>query len=241
SIHLGPSVHVTCRRGGETHRGTAVHGDIDIIPSGMPSRWEMNESDTILALSVSQALLQAGAEALDADTSRVEIRNEFQVRDPHLENIAWALNTEMEFGFPSGRVYLDGLAMSVAARLVGSHSSLGRLHQQPSGRLSDRRLREVLSFIEDNLSRDISLAEIACVACVSVSHLKSLFRESFGVPVHQYVIRRRLERAKALLGEGKLSINEIALESGFAHQSHLARHMRRVLGVSPSALRNMLR
>jgi AraC family transcriptional regulator len=62
-----------------------------------------------------------------------------------------------------------------------------------------------------------------------------------GLPVHQYLIRQRVERAKGLLGEDKLSISEIALEAGFAHPSHLARHMRRVLGVSPKALRDLLR
>src|SRR5260370_37277797 len=55
SIHVGPSVEISCRRGGYRHRGTAVHGDIDIIPSGTPSSWEMKGKDTILALGVSRS------------------------------------------------------------------------------------------------------------------------------------------------------------------------------------------
>jgi len=74
------------------------------------------------------------------------------------------------------------------------------------------------------------------VVGLSVSHFKVLFREAVGLSPHQYLIRRRVERAKNLLGEGKLSICQIATESGFAHQSHLARHMHRVLGVAPKAL-----
>jgi AraC family transcriptional regulator len=54
------------------------------------------------------------------------------------------------------------------------------------------------------------------------------------------VIKRRVERAKTLLGEG-MPISQTALETGFAHQSHLARHMRRLLGVSPSEVRPILR
>ena len=99
----------------------------------------------------------------------------------------------------------------------------------------------MLCYIEDNLSQDISLRDVAAVAGLSASHFKSLFRESVGLPVHQYLIRRRVERAKSLLGEGKMPISQIAFETGFAHQSHLARHMRRLLGVSPKALRQMLR
>lgn len=245
AIHIGASVQGSCRRGGFTHRGLAVHGDIEIIPAGTPSVWEVNEKDTYLALSLAPELLDMVAEELEIDPDRVEIRNRFSVRDTQLESIAWALKAEMESGYPSGRLYLDSLAVSVAARLVSSHSSVS-VESSPasrlmSGRMSGRRLRAVLTFIEDNLNKELPLTEIAGAAGLSVSHFKSLFRESVGMPAHQYLIRRRVERAKSLLAEGKLSISQIAFETGFAHQSHLARHVRRVLGVSPRALREMLR
>lgn len=241
SIHFGPSVHIACRRGGASHRGTAVHGDIDIIPAGTPSFWELKEKDTALILSVSPELINTVAEGFDFDPSRIEIRNRFQMRDSQLENIGWALKAEMESGYPCGNLYLDSLAVSVAARLVRCHSSISAESEKPNGRLLGRRLKDVISYIEDNLSQNISLDDIASVAGLSVSHFKSLFRESVGLPVHQYVIRRRVERAKSLLGEGKMPISQIALETGFAHQSHLAHHMRRLLGVSPKTLREMLR
>jgi AraC family transcriptional regulator len=219
-----------------------VHGDIDIIPAGLPSLWEINRKDTALVLSVAPELLAVVAGEFDLDPCRIEIRNRFQVRDAQLENLGWALKAEMECGYPSGRLYVDGLALSVATRLVRAHNSrsLPELGEQNGG-LSDRRLRQVLSYIEEHLSQDISLGDIAAVAGLSVSHFKSLFRESVGLPAHQYLIRRRVDRAKSLLHEGKLSVSQIALETGFAHQSHLAHHMRRVLGVSPKKLRAMLR
>ena len=67
-----------------------------------------------------------------------------------------------------------------------------------------------------------------------MSHFKALFRQSLGLPVHQYVVRRRVDRARALLLEGQLPLCQIALESGFAHQSHMARWMRRLLAVTPT-------
>jgi AraC family transcriptional regulator len=60
------------------------------------------------------------------------------------------------------------------------------------------------------------------------------------MPVHQYVIQRRVERAKTLLMQKGLSMAEIALAAGFAHQSHMARHMRRVLGLPPQAMKRLL-
>ena len=221
-----------------------VHGDVEIIPAGTPGVWEIREKDSYLSLSVSPEILSTVAEQLDLDPRRIEIRNRFQFRDAQLESLGWALKAEMESGYPSGQLYLDGLAVSVAARLVRCHSSVSSLSVNEGKsirRMSDRRLREVLIYIEDNLSQNLSLADIAEVAGLSVSHFKSVFRESVGMPAHQYLIRRRVERAKSLLGEGKMSISQIACETGFAHQSHLARHMRRLLGVSPTTLRETLR
>jgi AraC family transcriptional regulator len=105
--------------------------------------------------------------------------------------------------------------------------------------MSSRKLKQVLSYIEDNLHHDLSLHEIAGVAGLSVSHCKSVFRQTMGVPIHQYIIQRRVEHAKALLCKSELSITEIAHTTGFAHQSHLANHMRRVLGFSPKAVRKL--
>ncbi|MCI0388228.1 MAG: AraC family transcriptional regulator [Acidobacteria bacterium] len=241
SIHAGPPVEVSCRRAGYYHCGTSVHGDIHIIPGDTPSTWEVKGNDTFLTLSVSPALLKRVAEDLGLDPNGIEIRNRFQVRDTQLENIGWALKEEMRCGYPCGQLYLDSLAVAVAARLIRYHSSKSAEMRRPNKRLSDRRLRQVFDYIEDNLAGDISLSDLAAVVDLSVSHFKVLFREAVGLSPHQYLIRRRVERAKDLLGDGKLSISQIATETGFAHQSHLARHMHRVLGVSPKAMREMLR
>ncbi|HXG93773.1 MAG TPA: AraC family transcriptional regulator, partial [Blastocatellia bacterium] len=118
SLHVGASVQMSCRRGGANYRGTAVHGDIDIIPAHTPGLWEIKQKDTAFVLSLSPQLIKLAAEEFDFDPSRVEIRNRFLVRDTQLENIGWALKSEMECGYPSGRLYVESLAVSVAARLV---------------------------------------------------------------------------------------------------------------------------
>jgi len=241
SIHAGSPVQISCRRAGHYYSGTSLHGDIHIIPADTPSVWEVKGKDTFLTLSVSPALLQRVAEELGLDPDGIEIRNRFQVRDTQLENIGWALKEEMDCGYPCSQLYFDSLAVAVATRLICFHSSKAVEMRRPNKRLSDRRLRQVFDYIEDNLARTISLGDLAAVVGLSVSHFKVLFREATGLSPHQYLIRRRVERARSLLGEGELSISQIAIETGFAHQSHLARHMHRVIGVSPKTLREMLR
>ncbi len=236
SIHVGPPVEISCHRAGHHYRGTSIHGDIHVIPAATPSVWEVKGDDTFLTMRVSPALLNRVAKELGLDPDGIEIRNRFQARDTQLENIGWALSEEMKCGYPCGQLYYDSLAVAVATRLICYHSSKSVDIKRPNKRLSDRRLRQVFDYIEDNIAGNISLGDLAAVVGLSVSHFKVLFREAVDLSPHQYLIRRRVERAKNLLGEGKLSICQIATESGFAHQSHLARHMRRVLGVTPKAL-----
>jgi len=234
-IHLGPSVDIACRRGGHSHRGLVVHGDIDIVPPHIPSRWEVKQKDTALVISVDGALLRAVAEERGTDIQRVEILNRFQMRDRRIEHIGWALKAEIE-SRATGRLYTDSLATALAVCLVERHSSVSRFKETKAS-LSGRKLRLVLAYIEDNLTRDLSLRTLASLADIGISQFKKAFRESRGVPVHQYVIERRVDRAATLLRSSSLPIGQIATETGFAHQSHLARHLRRVTGVSPLELR----
>ena len=239
-IHVGPSVHIACQRGERRHCGITVHGDIDIVPAGVPARWEVRERDTALVVVVPIPLLRAAAEQLGRDPVQVEVVNRFQVRDPQIEHIGWALKTEMEAGYPNGLPYLDSLGRALSVHLLNHHSPEPRESGVVTGGMSGRRLKDLIAYVEDNLAGDLSLPRIAAVAGLSVSHCKAAFRKSTGQPVHQYVIQRRVERARELLTAGGLSILQVALETGFAHQSHLAYHMRRVLGISPKAVRDRL-
>jgi len=124
-----------------------------------------------------------------------------------------------------------GLALSV--HLLARY----RAPVEPRAGLSVQQLRRVSDHIEAHLDQRLSLAQLARVAGVSASHFKTLFKRSTGLPAHAYVIQRRVERARVLLARGDLPASQIALEVGFSHQSHMARHMRRILGVTPASFR----
>lgn len=252
AVHVGAAARITCRRAGQTHTGSAVHGDIDLIPVHTASHWTMHDgNDTALIIALPTAVIDDVATRQELDPRRIELRNRFQMRDPQLENISWALRSEMQTGFPSGRIYTDSLAVSMAARLIAQHSSLapgqaaattlaGHASGQTGG-LGGRRLRQTLAFIEDHLAEtsELSLTSIAAQAGISASHLKSAFRTSVGMPVHQYVLERRIDRAKDMLMKGDRTVLEIALATGFSHQGHLARHMRRSAGLTPKQMQRL--
>lgn len=227
-----------CRRSGQRHRGTAIHGDLEIIPPNLHGVWELKAADTALVIAVKLGLLEHAVEESGADPSMLRVLNRFKARDPQIEHIGWALKAEMEAGFPSGKLYVDSLATALAARIVKKHSSLALPSPAFAAPMPARKLKAVLTYLEDNLSQDIGLRELADFAGLSISHFKVIFRKSVGMPPHQYLIRRRVERAAMQLRNGDLPIGQIALDNGFCHQSHLAAHTRRVFGASPQQLRD---
>jgi AraC family transcriptional regulator len=100
-----------------------------------------------------------------------------------------------------------------------------------------RKMEQALAFIDSHLSDKLTLPHIAEAFCVSPHHFAHVFREVFGVAPHQYVIRRRVERAKKLLDTTDLPIVEIALSVGCANQSHFSALFHRVTGLTPHSYR----
>ena len=236
-MHLGASVEVRCTRGGTVRQGREVAGDLDIIPARTASYWELKQEGTALVMCVPDELLRAVALQLDRDPNDIEIADRFQMRDPVIEHIGWTLKADIDSNLAGGRLLRDSLGVALAARLLQRHYRGSLPMREVRGGLSHTKLERVIAHIEDNLASKLSLPAIAEIAGMSVSHLKTLFRNSTGVPVSEYVLRRRVERAQLLLRNQRFSIAEIAVATGFAHQSHLARHMHRILGYTPSSLR----
>lgn len=107
----------------------------------------------------------------------------------------------------------------------------------PVGSLTARKLAMVLAYIDQNISEPLTLEMMAQVASISASHFSDLFRQCMGQSPHQYLMARRVEKAKDLLASTDLSIAEVAANVGFADQSHLTRLMRRFTGLTPRMLR----
>jgi AraC family transcriptional regulator len=236
-LHLGTPVPVSYRAGRVERDGVRLHGQFCVVPGGSSTRWTVSKPATSLLLRLAPAHLRATAEEMGLGSCMFDLAPAIHIRDPHIERIGWMMQAEDHDAYPGGRLFADSLASALAVRLVALQSRGRTPALAPARALPAWRLRHVIEYIDAHLDQDLTLAELAAVAAFSPSHFKALFKQATGTPVHRFVLERRVERARLRLLEGRKSNTEIALEAGFAHPSHMARSLRRLLGLTPAQLR----
>ncbi|TCR86032.1 AraC family transcriptional regulator [Rhizobium sp. BK376] len=236
-IHFSPPVNADCRCDGRRMRRVQKWGDIDVIPAGVDGSWEDDADCRILRVCLDPSRLDQVAGELGRDVGKIELQPKFQLRDAGIEAICRAIKADLEADTPSDPLYIDLLANALAIRLIETASGASVTPEsRTEPKLSPRQLRMLTEFIETHLEQKLHLADLAALAGVSVTRLKTLFRNSTGVPVHQYVIRRRVEYALALMTTTSMPASEIALAAGFAHQSHMTTTLRRFTGQTPGEI-----
>lgn len=116
-------------------------------------------------------------------------------------------------------------------------TSAQRLEYGVSQGLAPWQVRRVLAHIEANLGMSIRNKDLAALARLSTFHFSVAFRKSVGNSPHEYIIRRRMERAQGLMLSTDKALSEIAVECGLADQPHFTRLFRHFVGESPAAWR----
>ncbi|MFE0176033.1 helix-turn-helix domain-containing protein [Streptomyces sp. NPDC059002] len=234
-VHTGRSANLRWSDGSAVRRARFHTGEALINPAGHAARprWQDDVELVLLALDPLW-LKELTAESGLPDA--VELAPAFHFTDPLLTLLVHRLLDAYEADGPADPLYTESLAQAAAA-LVLRQGTQGRALPVREGGMPARRLAELRDYIHVNLSRRITLAELAAVAGVSTSHLNRVFKASTGETPHQYVLRQRVEHARNALLHTDRSIADIALSAGFADQSHLTRSLRRALGQTPRTLR----
>jgi AraC family transcriptional regulator len=171
------------------------------------------------------------------------IRGSWGVQDDLINQISLSVLSEMMSPTAAGRMLVESSSLLLAARLAQSHLEtelIGSPIQSRHG-LDDGRLRRVLAYIEGHLAGDITVVDLANVACLSIFHFTRASAATMGVPPHRYVSQRRLENAKAMIATGRASLSEIAHHCQFSSQSSFTGAFRRTMGMTPAEYRRALR
>jgi AraC family transcriptional regulator len=177
----------------------------------------------------------------DIDTGRdVEFIDQWGVSDPQIEFILRALEADLEAGIPAGGLFGESLLCALAVHLQNRYAVTRPPIPQLRNGLPRARLNRVIEFIDANLDGEIGLSALAETAGMSAHYFCELFKQSVHLSPHQFVLRRRIDRARTLLNDPAMTVFEAAVRSGFVDQSHFTKMFRRVVGVTPTAYRAAL-
>jgi AraC family transcriptional regulator len=149
-------------------------------------------------------------------------------KNPQLESIARNYHAEMQQQGLGGKLYSESLGNLFMLNLLRTYCQDRPQPQQVNGGLGENRLKRVLAYIDAHLAENIGLQDMATVAGLGQHHFSMMFKQSMGRSPYQYAIEQRIEKAKSQLRQKDAAIIDIALACGFADQSHLNKHFRRI-------------
>jgi len=238
--HLNRPTEVTRRIEG-TRGEKALIGPrrICLTPGDATTSWQHAGHPEILQVYLRRSIYEgAVSEIYGCDSSSAELVPRFAILDPLLEQLAIAITNALRDGTSEDGLYIDAISHMMAAHLARAHSTRSRpVRMTPVKPISGWKMRRLVDFIEENLDSDLSLHALAGEVEISPLYLARAFRAAVGQSPHQYVLTRRIERARELLRNTDLPVVDVALAAGFSSQSHLAHWFLRQVGVSPAAYR----
>jgi AraC family transcriptional regulator len=199
-------------------------GSILMMPAGTSTWWRWGRhSDSLHVFLEPKLVARVTAAAFELDPAQVSVPPLDGLQHPQLRATMLELNNELTTPSAGGRIAIESLANLLAVHLIRHASAPRAPALRTDGALPRGRLRTVVEYIEEHLGADLTLEQIAASVHLSAYHFARQFKAATGMPPHQYVIARRVERAKRLLQErDDLSLADVAAGAGFSDQSHFS-------------------
>jgi AraC family transcriptional regulator len=239
TVILGGRSTLWQSRGVRIVRAAVRPDDVIVTPAGEPKRWQHVDDIVAVVMRLSHHYLdRLAAEVDERHCEGVEIKHVFSTRDPFLKETAMRFLKALEPQSSISAFHIETLVRSLGLHLISRYAIKGHPSASRLPAMPPRKLRLAVDYIEANLHRDLSIADIAEHVTMSESHFSHLFRQTVGVPPHQYVRGRRIERAKTLLRECELPLSEIAQRVGCSSASNFSVLFHQATGATPSTYRN---
>jgi len=219
------------------HDGRASAGLLHVTEPGTSVRCQFNGPFDILHLFVPLALIKEHREAFGIGGSCGLPLEPRLMPDSVTERLARTLLTAEQLGDGFTPIFVDCLSGAIVARLLSLKAGQSARSEGKASQLPKWRLKRAISYIEDRLAEPITLLDIASETGLSCMHFAAQFRATMGVRPHEYLLRRRIERAQEFLLQPNASVVDIALSVGFKTQSHFTTIFGRFVGQSPHAWR----
>jgi len=223
---------------GRWHQVDYTKGDIAIIPASQPlPKTQIDREVPLLELFIEATILNPiVCESVNADN--IEIVSHLNIRDPLIENMGLALKAELESNGAQSKFYAESMAIALSTHLLSRYSSRKPQIKRYTDGLSNYKLNVVINYIQENLSKKLTQAELSRLVYMSPHYFASLFKQSMGMTPYQYVMKCRIEKAKQLLLKQNLTIVEVGADVGFENQSHFTRVFRQHTNTTPKVFRD---
>jgi AraC family transcriptional regulator len=212
-------------------------GDVSLLTRAVASHWVWSgDIDVVHVYLTGDEVATTCREMYDRDVADVALRDEVRVGDPAIHRTAMLIAREAACGGAGSGLLVDALACQLAVHILRGHADVA-FSEPEAGGLTSSQERTVRDFVEENLHERISLDDLAAVVRLSRCRFARRFRRSTGTSPHEFVVDRRVLRAKTLLVRTAIPLPDVALRCGFADQSHLTRVFRARVGVTPGRFR----
>lgn len=237
-LYVRGEARITRCASGHEETDVVEPGDISLNRAHTSSTWKWDAPIDVLHIYLDPLLLERVAcEVYGPSVAPLVLVDRLKVRDPAIVLLGEALVREARSELPGSRLFARALGEQLALHLVRHHVTMhpaaGGSGSGSSARFAPSRIERIQRFVNEHLGDDLSLASIAESVGLRTHHFARLFRNTFAMSPHQFVLKARLDRATELLRDVRRSIGEVADMTGFADQSHLTRCFKRRYGTSP--------
>jgi AraC family transcriptional regulator len=239
AAHLLKPCRIETRWGGRIHRARSQPGNSMLMAAGQDSVWHCSEPIDELHVFLDPAMLEEVAQEIGGQS--FELIDGVAIVEPDIRGISLQLLAEIERPGMGTRLFADTMARALALQLLRRRSTARFKDAPPRNSMSARQLRTATDYIESHLREDLSLENLAAAPAMSPFRFARAFKRAIGQSPRQYVIARRIERAKELLRSPCREIAEIADLVGFSTQSHFTAVFHRHCGVTPKRFRDSCR
>lgn len=217
-------------------------GHVTFVPAGMPIDWEWNYESQSVHLAINPGFLdEIGWQLETPQRSSFCLRPAFRILDDSLSVPLLELRGEIVASGVGDDLAKSSLLNLIGVRLLrrmAGDARADRASQDAATGQATAFRRRCIELIHDRLDENLSLAEIARECGLSPYHFARLFKQATGFPPHEYQLQLRVQRAQVLLlRTPRRTIADIACDLGFADESHLRRHFKRIVGITPGQFR----
>ncbi|MEL6927945.1 MAG: AraC family transcriptional regulator [Cyanobacteria bacterium J06600_6] len=214
--------------------GQMQQGEFYLYPAQASGFTDWQAKDKTLHLIIQPNLLRKIAiKTASLNPDRIELMPILKQHDDRIEQLAQLFLTEMQNQEFGSQLYLESLSNLLGVHLLRNYCTFKPKFRTYADGLSNYKLRQAIDYIQSNLDKKLSLETMANQVNMSKYYFATQFKQAMGVSPYQYAIAQRLAKAKQLLKKGKHTLSEIALDCGFASQSHFNQVFRQHVGTTP--------